>query len=192
MLKGLAMRNRLLATATVGLALAAAPAAALASDGVIDVQDRCDGASFNAAGIDCFRPVGDGGGSVTLDELFATLAAKREHSGWRFKDDKVTIKQGQALKVTMSRGGEGHTVTEVSSFGLGCVPPINELVFPGQDPTAFPAACADSLTFTPGAFVPGGNLIAPGLPFEIAGLSKGTHRFMCMIHPWMKSTVTVK
>jgi plastocyanin len=189
-MKGLAMKTKtLLATATVGLALAAMPAAALASDG-IDVQDRCDETSFNAAGIDCHRPAGDGGGSVTLGALFATLAVNHAHENWRFKQDKVSLRGGQPLNIAMTRGGEAHTVTEVPSFGLGCVPELNAVVFPGQDPTAFPAACASPATFTPGIF--GGDLIAPGLDFSKAGLSKGTHRFQCMIHPWMKSTVTVK
>lgn len=183
------MKNRLLAAATVGLALAALPATALASEG-IEVQDRCEEASFNAAGIDCHRPAGDGGGDVTLDELFASLAANQDNGKWRFKGDKVKIREGQALSIDMTRGGEAHTVTEVPVFGLGCVPELNAVVFPGQDPAALPAVCGNPATFTPGIF--GGDLIVPGLNFTKVGLSKGTHRFMCMIHPWMKSTVTVR
>ncbi len=180
----------LLATATAAVALVAMPAAALASSDGIDVQDRCDVATFNAAGIECDRPAGDGGGSVTIDELFASLVQNQRNDKWRFKGDKVTIKAGQPLNITMSRGGEGHTVTEVPSFGLGCVPELNAVVFPGQDPTAFPAVCGAPATFTPGIF--GGDLIAPGLDFTKVGLSKGTHRFECMIHPWMRTTVTVR
>jgi plastocyanin len=183
------MNKSLLTIATVGLALATAPAGALASDG-IEVQDRCDVASFNAAGIGCDRPQGDGGGSVTLNELFGSLVANQANDKWRFKGDKVTIRQGQPLTIKMTRGGEGHTVTEVPSFGLGCVPDLNGPVFPGQDPFATPAICDNPATFTPGIF--GGDLIAPGLDFSKTGLSKGTHRFMCMIHPWMKTTVTVR
>jgi hypothetical protein len=190
-MKGIVMKKTgLLATATVGLALAALPACALASDG-IDVQDRCDAVTFAQLPGGCHR-VDDSGSVVTLDELFARLAADHAHPNWRFKGDKVTLRQGQPLDITMSKGGEGHTVTEVDAFGLGCVPELNAVVFPDKDPTAFPGACADPLTFAPGALVPGGNLIAPGLPFSIAPLSKGTHRFQCMIHPWMKSTVTVR
>jgi plastocyanin len=137
----------------------------------------------------CDRPDGDGGGNVTLDELFSSLVADRTNDKWRFKD-KVTIKQGQTLNIKMTRGGEAHTVTEVPSFGLGCVPDLNGPVFPGQDPTARPEVCNNPAVFTPGIF--GGDLIAPGLDFTKTGLAKGTHRFMCMIHPWMKTTVTVK
>lgn len=119
-----------------------------------------------------------------------SLITNQSNDAWRFKQDKVTLRPGQPLRIDMTRGGEAHTVTEVPSFGHGCVPELNALVFPGEDPTAFPAACADPATFTPGVF--GGNLIAPGMSFSYAGLSKGTHRFQCMIHPWMKSTVTVR
>ena len=191
MLKGLAMNIRFLAAATVGLAFAVAPAAALASDGGITVQDRCDHDSFTAAGIDCARPADDGGGAVTIDELFATVAATRAHPKWRFKEDKVTLRAGQPLNVTMDRGGEFHTVTEVAQFGHGCVPPLNALVFPGENPEDIPAACATTLV--PRIFDPSGQGtgILPGQSFSYAGLSKGTHRFQCMIHPWMKSTVTV-
>jgi plastocyanin len=186
-------KKRFLALATVGIALAL-PATAGASGAHIQVEDVCDEASFNAVLGEgaCDRPAGDGGGNVTFDELLARLQAKQEHKAWRFKEDKVTIRHGESLKVAMTRGGEAHTVTEVPSFGLGCVEELNHLVFPGQDPTALPAVCEDPLVFTPGAFVPGGDLILPGQSFSVTGLSKGTHRFMCMIHPWMKSTVTVR
>lgn len=183
-------KKSLFAIATVGLALALTPAAASASGG-IEVQDRCEEASFNAAGIDCHRPAGDGGGDVTLDALFASLVADQENGKWRFKGEKVTSREGQPLNIDMTRGGEAHTVTEVPAFGLGCIPDLNAVVFPGQDPFAVPDdICTNPATFTPGIF--GGDLIAPGLSFTKVGLSKGTHRFQCMIHPWMKTTVTVR
>ena len=175
----------LLATATVGLALAVTPAAALASGG-LTIQDRCDPATFTPAGIDC-QPLTDQGGTVTLDALFGSLLAGAPNDGWRFKQDKISLRAGQSLDIALTRGGEGHTVTEVAAFGPGCVPEINAILFPGQDPAA---ECANPATFTPGIF--GGDLIAPGLDFSKAGLSKGTHRFQCMIHPWMKTTVTVR
>jgi plastocyanin len=184
------MNKSLLTIATVGLALAIGPASALAADATIEVQDRCDVASFNAGGIGCDRPQDDGGGSATLDELFASLVADQSNDKWRFKQERVTLRQGQPLNIAMTRGGEAHTVTEVPGYGLGCVPELNAVVFPGQDPTAFPAACDDPATFTPGIF--GGDLIAPGLDFSKTGLGKGTHRFQCMIHPWMKTTVSVR
>jgi plastocyanin len=186
-------KKRFLALATVGVALAL-PASAAASGAHIEVQDVCDEATFNAVLGDgaCERPQGDGGGNVTFDELIARLERKQEHKAWRFKEDKVRIEHGEALTIAMTRGGEAHTITEVPSFGLGCVEELNALTFPGQDPSALPAVCANPLVFTPGAFQPGGQLILPRHTFSYTGLSKGVHRFMCMIHPWMKTTVTVR
>jgi len=46
------------------------------------------------------------------------------------------------------------------------------------------------VTFAPGAA--GGTAILPGESFSFTGVTKGVHRYMCMIHPWMKTTVTVK
>jgi plastocyanin len=185
-MKGLAMTTKtLLATATAGLALALSPAAALASDG-LTVQDRCDPATFNPAGIDC-QPITGQGGTVTLDALFGSLVAGAPNDGWRFRPGKISLREGQPLDIAMTRGGEGHTVTEVAAFGPGCVPEINAILFPGQAPAA---ECANPATFTPGIF--GGDLIVPGLDFSKTGLAKGTHRFQCMIHPWMKTTVAVR
>ncbi|MEA2234068.1 MAG: hypothetical protein QOD83_3884 [Solirubrobacteraceae bacterium] len=190
-------KNRFLAIATVGVALAAFPAAAVASDAYeadIEVEDRCDPATFNAVvgpGA-CVRPAGDGGGNVTVDEFVADLTRKHQQKAWKFDDKNVTIRRGEPLRIAMTRGGERHTVTEVPSFGLGCIPSINVLVFPDQDPTAFPAVCDDPLTFQPGATVPGGTSIRPGESFSITGLTKGIHRYICVIHPWMKSTVKVR
>lgn len=187
-------KSHVLAFITAGLAVAAMPTSARASDPVIEVQDRCDPASFNAVlgpGA-CVRPAGDGGGLVTFAELFARLEEDQEHSNWRFKDDSVSLRSGAPLKVKMTRGGEFHTVTEVGSFGHGCVPELNAVTFPGEDPTALPDECGDPLTFQPGAFVPGGDGILPGQSFSVGGLGKGVHRFMCMIHPWMTSKVTVR
>ena len=175
----------LLATATVGLALAVTPAAALAFDG-LTIQDRCDPTTFSPAGIDC-RPLTQQGGTVTLDALFGSLVAGAPDDGWRFRKAKISLREGQPLDIAMTRGGEGHTVTEVAKFGPGCVPEINAILFPGK---AAAAECANPATFTPGIF--GGDLIAPGLDFSKTGLGEGTHRFQCMIHPWMKTTVTVE
>jgi hypothetical protein len=124
------MHKSLLAVATAGLALAAGPATALASSTTLEVQDRCDVATFNAAGIDC-APVTDQGGTATLDELFGSLVAGEPNDGWRFKPSKITLREGQPLDIALTRGGEGHTITEVDMFGPGCVPEINAILFPG-------------------------------------------------------------
>ncbi len=186
-------KRRVLAVVTVGLALGAMPAGAAASNADIEVRDACDPVTFDQAlgpGA-CKRAAGDGGPVVTVDEFVARLQRQHEDSKWRFNAN-VTIKHGEPLTIAMSRGGERHTVTEVPSFGLGCIAGINALVFPDEDPTAFPAVCDDPLTFQPGATVPGGTSIRPGESFSVTGLARGVHRYFCAIHPWMKTTVTVK
>ena len=37
----------------------------------------------------------------------------------------------------------------------------------------------------------GATGIAPGEELTTAALGSGTHRFLCLIHPWMRSTATV-
>lgn len=188
-------KHRILAVISAGLALGAMPSgAAAASNADIEVIDACDPVTFDqalGAGA-CSRPADDGGPLVTVDEFVARLQRKRADPTWRFSPAKVTIKHGTPLTIAMTRGGERHTVTEVPSFGLGCIAAINALVFPDEDPNAFPAVCDDPLTFQPGATVPGGTSIRPGERFSVTGLARGEHRYFCAIHPWMKTTVKVK
>ena len=47
---------------------------------------------------------------LAFDELIGRLVKKQEHGKWRFKDEKVKLKYGEPLNITMSRGGEAHTV----------------------------------------------------------------------------------
>ena len=169
----------------LGGALAAAalasPASAVAATRVIDIRDACDETSFNAAGLDCHR-IDSSGKSVTLDELVAELGRKSRHEAWRFAPPDTTIREGETLTARVSRGGEAHTFTELPAFGPGCVEPINALVF--GDPTLNPI-CADPAAFPGTLLVPGQSLTVPGLP-------RGEHRFQCLIHPWMRTEVTVR
>lgn len=180
-------KNRVLAGAVSVLALAALPATASASSTrTIEVRDLCDPVSFNAVlGPDtCDRPAGDRGGVVTFDELIAELTAKQSVGGWSFSRDEVTLRAGESLQIQSNRGGEFHTFAEVPAFGPGCVPPLNALTFPGQDPTP-PAICDDQTVFETTGIVPGSG-------FTIMGLPMGMHHFQCLIHPWMRTTVTVR
>ena len=71
-------------------------------------------------------------------------------------------------------------MTEVAEFGGGCVPELNEIL----GPHVRSVECA-----IPGIF--GSTGIAPAATLETGALASGTHRFMCLIHPWMKTTATV-
>ena len=162
----------------VGLAVVAllaaglAPATASARDTRdIRIEDRCDPVTFNAAGV----PGGClGDGNVTLDELLASANPDdRGHRAWRFSREETDLKRGQALVVD-NVGGEVHTFTEVEAFGQGVVPFLN-----GAVPETTPA-------------VPIGDPheLAQGDRLTFRSLTRGTHRFQCLIHPWMRSTVT--
>jgi hypothetical protein len=168
-----------LAGATVALAAGATPA--MADDAVIKVRDACDPRTFDAVIGEgtCVR--GDGGDRVTIDALFAEVAQDGEHGAWSFTE-KAQLDEGESLRVRFDRGGEAHSFTPVDGFGPGCVPELNALM--GFDPAAPPAAdCA----------LIGPTIVGPmRTAFGVDGLDTGTHRFMCLIHPWMNSTVTVR
>ena len=139
------------------------------------VLDACDGPSFNAA-------IGPGacerGGGVKFDAFIGQLVAMGTAPAWRFAPDVMTLGAGGTIDA-YNRGGEFHTFTEVAAFGGGCVPELNGLL--GLTPVP---ECE-----VPGIF--GTTGIAPGGELEGAPLSAGTHRFECLIHPWMRTTVNV-
>src|SRR6266545_3049725 len=80
-----------------------------------------------------------------------------------------------------NRGGEDHTFTEVADFGGGCIAAVNALL--GLTPVP---ECAG---FPGGAFA--ATTVSPGDTVTTSPLSPGIHRFECLIHPWMQTTVTV-
>src|SRR5215831_18960919 len=90
----------------------------------IRILDRCDPATFNAAGPVLCNPDFDGG--VTLDEFRELLSPSAfGHPAWRFNAPYVVIEPDDKVRVT-NRGGEDHTFTEVSEqFGGGRVAGLN-------------------------------------------------------------------
>ena len=141
----------------------------------IDVRDDCDPATFN-------QVLGPGAcignGDTTFQEFLARLTKERSVGAWRNNPNQVGIAAGTPL-VVVNRGGETHTFTCVTSFGGGIVDELNRLsgnttpavLCPGQDPHVVAAAAT--------------------LPTPI-NLTPGTYKFQCLIHPWMRTTVTVK
>jgi hypothetical protein len=157
-------------------ALAAVTVASGASQSrTIQVLDDCDPASFNAV-IGPGTCVKDGG--VTFSEFIEQLATQGTAPAWRFSPGWLKLSPDDRL-VAHNRGGEFHTLTEVAAFGGGCVPELNEIL--GLTPVP---ECA-----IPGIF--GTTGIAPAATLETGALASGTHRFMCLIHPWMRTTATV-
>jgi len=166
-----------------GLALAAltlAPYSANAakSGNSVRIEDRCEPESFNAA-------IGPGtcagNGTTTFLEFLDKLNPVDfgDHH-WRFKVSGSSIKLGQSIKV-VNNGGEAHTFSDVAAFGGGCVDQLNIPL--GLTPVP---ECAD-----PAAF-PGGIIGPLGGTGTVTPTTKGTHHFICLIHPWMRADVVVK
>jgi hypothetical protein len=152
----------------------------------ISIRDECDPATFNEA-VGEGTCVGDG--EVTFAEFLDALA-DGGHEKWEFNNDRTETD----LAVNSSnRGGEAHTFTEVRQFGGGFIPLLNM----GQAPApecVLRDANGNPIPDGAGGFVPGAaalaSLVPPGGTSATKTLSRGTHRFMCCIHPWMQSTVT--
>jgi plastocyanin len=168
------IRIGLLAVAAVALVTAAA-AWAGAGNGNVQMLDACDGPSFNEG-------IGPGtcerAGGVTLDEFVGQLLEHGSAPAWRFAPGRLHLASGATISAT-NRGGEFHTFTEVAAFGGGCVDELNDLL--GLSPVP---ECG-----TPGIF--GTTGAPPGAAVTTGSLSAGTHRFMCLIHPWMRATAEV-
>jgi plastocyanin len=173
------MRRRLIGSAASAMVLVLALtslAYGAAQHQRVTALDACDGPSFNAV-------IGPGtcerGGGVKFDDFIGQLIAMGQAPAWRFAPESMTLANGGTIDA-YNRGGEFHTFTEVAAFGGGCVPELNAIL--GLLPVP---ECG-----VPGIF--GTTGIAPGGELEGAPLSTGTHLFECLIHPWMRTTVTVE
>ncbi len=163
-------RRRLLLLTLCLLALVALLALALAGKTTkIFVMDRCEPESFDAA-VEPGTCVRNGG--VTFDKFARRLnPTDGGHNAWRFSRSDLVLRAGQQLTL-INNGGEVHSFTEVVDFGAGVVPELNAALPPGTPPA-----------------VPAGplNFMGAGETLELAPLSAGTHRFECLIHPWMRT-----
>jgi len=172
------MRRRLFGAASallLTLAMASVSYGA-AAHARVTALDACDGPSFNAV-------IGPGacerGGGVKFDAFIGQLITMGEAPAWRFAAETLTLANGASIDA-YNRGGEFHTFTEVAAFGGGCVPELNAVL--GLTPVP---ECG-----VPGIF--GTTGIAPGDELEGESLDSGSHLFMCLIHPWMRTEVTVQ
>ena len=175
------------AIAILAIGLIAIPASADAH-GVhvrkVRLQDNCDPATFNAAFGDGICVPHGNRRTTTLPEFLAKLNPEDGgHEKWNNHPDELDLKMGDQISVTV-RGGEFHTFTEVPAFGPGCVGLINDrLGLTVGVPTE--AQCGEFFATT--------GVLPNGLStLTVSGLTAGTHLFMCEIHPWMQTTVTVE
>lgn len=165
-------------TGIVGTTAATAAQGSQPAPQRIRMQDDCDRRTFNAV-LGPGSCVGDGG--TTFEQLFAQLAERRQAGAWSLSPNRVTIDVGTGLRA-FNDGGETHSFTEVRRFGPGCVPEVN-------DALGFPAGVFARECATPAWLR---TLRAPGTAIRVRGLQVGTHRFACLIHPWMRTTVQVR
>ena len=156
------------------------------NDPDVALVDNCDPATFNAA-------IGPGTCAATPHKhdttfaefvglLFSPLAANIiGHPAWNFAPGYISVRAGQTVRIR-NAGGEGHTFTEVTSFGGGFIPLLNGV---GGPPGTVPLAQAGACLASP-------VVVAPGNTVQIKGLSAGEHKFQCCIHPWMRAVVDVE
>lgn len=168
--------------AAVASLVLSAPAASADSGNVklMRLLDECDSVTFNAT----FGPnFCVKSGSVTANQFLAALPTGGSPAWW-INNRADTIKAGDPLHV-VNQGGILHTFTEVKTFGSGVIPPFDVAV--NNAPTAVkpdgtPVGFADI----------GTSGVAPGTGALDVVPTKGVHRYQCIFHPWMRTTVTVR
>ncbi|MGH7509706.1 MAG: hypothetical protein ACREMZ_09555 [Gemmatimonadales bacterium] len=140
----------------------------------VTMMDACDPATFNAA-------IGPGTcvrrGGVTFARFIEQLTRHQKAGSWVNAPPRMAAREGQTL-LAINRGGEAHTFTPVQAYGGGIVPILNQL-------SGNPVPAPECLTLAPGDFVP------PGHTDEAELGPAATQRFMCCLHPWMRTTVQV-
>lgn len=140
---------------------------------VVELRDACDKATWDVEfpGL-CTKSAG----SVSLDEFRAKIP-EGGSGAWWIRQRHLTLDAGDSIAAT-DAGGIVHSFTEVDQFGLGCVPDWNKAV----------SETVNNCDF--GKFV--ATLVQPGATSTPEKLSVGVHKFQCLIHPWMRTIVTVE
>jgi hypothetical protein len=177
-----------LAVATASLALGATAGASQGGGVVVQSRDACDPATFPPGF--CVR-TDNSGGFVTIGDLLASVQQKGSHPAWRFTRDEITVKRGTPVVAEFGRGGEVHSFTDVTTtgFGPGCIDVINQAEF--GNPATAPMCGPDPAGAGLGAILAASGLF-PGQSRTIDTSTSGTRLFQCMLHPWMRTTVTVE
>lgn len=171
--------------AVAGLLWAHAAVADARSPREIRVEDRCDQETFDAAvGPGTCAPVIDN--PITFDEFLEELNPDDfGHGAWRFNSDTLGARPGEHIHVH-NTGGEAHTFTRVAELGGGCVEELNVPL--GLEPVP---ECTSDTPAPPPIFFE--TLVPPMASIDVtAPTAPGTYFYMCLIHPWMTTTVTVR
>ena len=187
-------RSRLSAAVILVLITMAASVALIASSDplVVRMQGPCDPATFNAA-------VGPGtcigNGTITFARFIAELTNAHKAGAWLFDPAVGTVDPGTVLSLE-NRAGETHTFTKVKEFGGGFIPFLNRLSGnPVPAPECATATIGGLFAKPPSA----SNIFVEAETTEVgptagsAILPSGTTtKFMCCIHPWMRTEITTK
>lgn len=162
---------------SVGLAVAFTVTVAMAGGNrVIDMNDQCDPATFNAAigpGT-CVSPHA----GVKFDDFIREITQTQKAGAWNFAPGEVRLRDGDTFQAE-NRGGEVHTFTEVAQFGGGFVTELNGI-------SGNPVPAPECLNFGSIEF------ILPGATSDPETEEPGVHHYQCCIHPWMRTDVTVR
>ena len=141
----------------------------------INILDKCDPATFNAA-------VGPGTclrteAGITFTDFIGQLSQLHNVPAWRFEPGSVTLTLGQGFVAT-NFGGEVHTFTEVKRFGGGIVPLLNQ----ASGITEVAPECTALATT---------DFLPRGAKFHDTPDEVGTELYQCCIHPWMRAVVRI-
>lgn len=181
--------------ATALIASLALPA--LASDSgtlqQVRMRDNCDPNNFPPS----LCPAG-AKGDVGLTQLLTFIGAnsaevlkERNALGWRFQPDHTSVKPGATFQVT-NQGGEVHTFTDVTADGFatgGCVTLLNTPLHLAPN-----SLCHGINETSPGfgALLGANGAVPQGATVNFPLTKTGTVLYQCLIHPWMRMSVTVE
>jgi hypothetical protein len=162
---------------------------------VFRVRDDCDPATFNSgppdgpgAGVICNTAFD---GDTTFAEFIQELTEDQQVGHWRFQPEEKELDRGMATVLDSRRSGEFHTFTRVAEFGGGILPDLNELSHAGE---TRPECGTPGVLAPPSAtnnFLPDGSVVS-GPSAGSAAMPRGTTKWQCCIHPWMRSEVKVR
>jgi len=150
------------------------------ASGVVRLQDNCDPATFNATlGAGACQHASSGTG-LTFTAFNAELTANHSVAAWKIVPTNLDVSEGAQLAV-VNNGGETHTYTEVEEFGGGVVPTLNQ----ASGNTTVAPECLDAATFDE-------STVRSGQSKTETFDERGTEKYQCCIHPWMRQTVTIR
>jgi plastocyanin len=142
----------------------------------VELRDRCDAATFNAA-LGAGTCVNTNGG-IRFDQFIAILTNAHKVGAWSITPATLSVEEGTTVPVT-NVGGEEHTFTEVEDFGGGVVPLLNQLAGVGD--------------ITPEcAAIQASDRIKPGQTVQHLFDEEGIEKYQCCIHPWMRQIVRAR